>query len=282
MKRTAQCLLVLTAAAGLGSNRAAAEVRLGINPRLSATEMSTMFTPLADHLSRETGEKVTLVIPKDFEALKALAASGQIDLVYANPLQYVQLRRDAGVEPLAVASEPKVGTRFRGVIVARKDSGIASVQDLKGKKLIFVDQDSVAAYMFPIRLLEKAGLQADRDFTVLPFAKKQDNVLMAVFNKVADAGAVREPDLERMKDKVDMSQIRIVGYTESMPNWLVFAVAKTSKAMQDKAKAALLKLGPSSGAADAVLAVARLNGFAPVADREFDQLREAAKAVGAF
>ena len=51
-----------------GENAASAEIKLALLPRLSAMEMNAMFTPLAEYLSKETGEKVSLVIPKDFEA----------------------------------------------------------------------------------------------------------------------------------------------------------------------------------------------------------------------
>ena len=162
--------------------------KLGLLPRLSAVEMNKMFTPLAEYLSNETGEKVSLVIPKDFDAFKALVRGGQLDLGFANPLIYVELKKDVNIDPLGLSSEQKAGTKFRGIIIARKDSGIEKVNDLRGKKLIFVDKDSAAGYIFQMLLLRKAGLDITKDFTMLPFAKKHDNVTMAVFNKAADAG----------------------------------------------------------------------------------------------
>lgn len=276
-------VLAVLAWAALGAPEAArAEVRLAVNPRLSATEMAAMFAPLVEYLGRATGEKVTLVIPRDFQAFRTAVAAGEVDLGYANPLQYVQLRRDAAVDLLAIASEVEVGTRFRGVIVARRDSGITSVAQLRGKRVIFVDRDSAAAYIFPVKLLRKAGLDPDRDMTVLPFAKKHDNVMLAVFNRAADAGAIREPDLARLKDKVDLEQIRVVAFTDTMPNWPVFATGRLGAAVRQKLKDALLRLAPGGGESDAVLRAAGLNGFAAAADRDFDALREAARAVGAF
>src|SRR3990170_910548 len=58
---------------------ASAEIKFGVLPRLSAVEMHAMFSPLADYLSKEVGEKVTLVVPKDFDAYKAMVKDGQID-----------------------------------------------------------------------------------------------------------------------------------------------------------------------------------------------------------
>ncbi len=259
---------------------ASAEIRLGLLPRLSAVEMTKMFTPLAEYLSRETGEKVVLVIPKDFDAFKALVQTGQVDMGFANPIVYVQLKKERGaIEPLGLASE-KAGTKFRGIIIARKDSGIDTMQHLKGKKLIFVEKDSAGGHVFQMLTLSKAGLDVNRDFTKLPFAKKHDNVALAVFNRAADAGGIREDDLDKMKDKVDLSQIRIVAYTDYYPNWPLFNTGKMGKPTADKIRASLLKLKPNTPEAGRVSGPAQITGFAPIADKDYDMLRQAARLAG--
>lgn len=275
-------MLAIAGTAWFQPGAASAEIRFGILPRLSATELHTMFSPLADYLTKETGEKVSLVIPKDFDAFKEAVKAGQMDMGFANSLIYVQLKKSVNIDPLALSSEMKSGTRFRGIIIARKDSNITRVQDLKGKKLIFVEKDSAAGYIFQMLLLSKAGLDVQKDFTTLPFAKKHDNVTMAVFNKAADAGGIREDDLDKMKDKVDLSQIRIVGYTDYFPNWPAFSTPKLNKATEAKIKAALLKLKPNDPQNEKILGAAKLTGFTTVTDREYDELRRAAKVAGAL
>lgn len=261
---------------------ASAEIKFGVLPRLSASELFTMFTPLAEYLSKETGEKVTLVIPRDFDAFKAAVKTGQIDIGFANPLIYVQLKKHAAIDPLALSAEAKAGTKFRGIIVARKDSGIEKVQDLKGKKLVFVEKDSAAGYIFQMLLLSKAGLDVEKDFTTLPFAKKHDNVIMSVVLKNADAGGIREDDLEKMKGKVDLEQLKIVAYTEYFPNWPAFATPKLDRRVAAKIKAALLKLRPNDPQSVKVLGPAKLAGFTTVSDKDYDKLRQAAELVGAL
>ena len=258
-----------------------AEIKLGILPRLSAVEMYTMFKPLASYLSQETGEKISIVIPRDFDAFKVAVRSGHLDLGFSNSVIYVKLRKEMQIEPLAVSAERK-GTRFRGIIVVRKDSDIKTVQDLRGKKLVFVEKESAGGYVFQMMLLKKAGIDTQKDFTLLPFAKKHDNVMMAVFNKAADAGGIREDDFDKMKDKVDLSQMRIIGYSDYFPNWPLFATPKLAKGTEAKIKAALLRLKPNDPKSEAVLGAAKLNGFVAVSDKDFDELRKAAKVAGAL
>ncbi len=274
------CLAGRLWAAALVPAAASAEIKLGILPRLGPVEMFMMFNPLAEHLTKETGEKVSIVIPRDFETFKAAVKRGEFDLCFSNPLVYIQLKKDQPLEPLAVAVEPKAGARFRGVIITRKESGINRVQDLKGKKLVFVDRNSAGGYLFPMLLLHKAGFDINKDFTVLPFVQRHDNVTLAVFNKAADAGAIREDDLEKMIKKVDLSQIKVVAYTEYFPNWPVFAAQSLGKDRAAKIRSALLRLRPGDPVSRKVLSPGGLIGFEPVSDADYEQLRGAARLVG--
>lgn len=281
MKSLARVLLVAAAITVVTPALARAELKFVMTPRLAATELSQMFTPLVQYLTKEAGEQVTLVIPKDFDTMKQMVRTGQVDVGFTNPLIYIQLRREVGIEPLAVSAET-TGAKMRGVIIARKDSGINVAADLKGKRLIFVDKDSAAGCILQLRLLSMAGLERDRDFTVLPFPKTQANVALAVYNKAADAGAMREEDVEKMKDRIDLSQVKIVAYTDYIPNQLVFAKAGLAQARADKVRKALLKLRMGSSEAGAVLNSAQLTGFTSVTDKDYDEFRQAAKAAGAF
>lgn len=264
--------------AGTGTPATAQDIRLGVLPRLSATELTAMFSPLAEHLSRATGRKVVLVLAKDFDTFQKQVRDGELDLAFSNPLIYVQLKKDIDLAPLALAAEKKGGTKFRGIFVARKDSGLTDVAGLKGKKLIFVDEDSLGGYIAQALFLKKQGFDLEKDFVRLPYAKKHDNVTMAVFNKAADAGGIREDDLDKMKDKIDVSQLKVLAYTEYFPNWPLFATPRLQGGARDSVKAALLKLAGG----DAALESAKLTAFVPVADKDYDGLRDAAKAVGAF
>jgi phosphonate transport system substrate-binding protein len=264
--------------AGAATPAAAQDIKLGVLPRLSATELTAMFSPLAEQLSRATGRKVVLVLAKDFDTFEKQVRDGELDLAFSNPLIYVQLKKEVDLAPLALAAEKKGGTKFRGIFVARKDSGLTDVAALKGKKLIFVDEDSLGGYIAQALFLKKQGFDLQKDFVRLPYAKKHDNVTMAVFSKAADAGGIREDDLDKMKDKIDVSQLKVLAYTEYFPNWPLFATPRLQGAARESVKAALLKLAGG----DAALEAAKLTAFVPVADKDYDGLRDAAKAVGAF
>jgi ABC-type phosphate/phosphonate transport system substrate-binding protein len=81
---------------------------------------------------------------------------------------------------------------------------------------------------------------------------------------------------------MDVTQLKIVGYTDYFPNWPAFAGPALNKDVVARVKAALLKLRRHDPRTVAILGPAKLAEFAPVSDRDYDRLRQAARLVGAL
>jgi ABC-type phosphate/phosphonate transport system substrate-binding protein len=77
---------------------------------------------------------------------------------------------------------------------------------------------------------------------------------------------------------VDVSQLKILAYTDYFPNWPLYATPRVNAKTREAARAALLALKPG----DPVLEAARLSAFTPVTDKDYDGLREAARLIEAF
>lgn len=254
------------------------EIRLGLLPRLPEQEMVEMFTPLAKHLEKEIGQKVTIVVPKDFDAFTKMSIAGEFDLGYANPYIYVRIKKDAPVaEPLALAAEPKVGTKIRGILFVRKDKPIKSVKDLKGKKIAFMDPGSAGAYLVQMLMLKEAGISKAEITPV--FVKKRDAVADALLFGKADAGGIREDDLDKVPNS---NEFRTIGTSAWIPNFPLFTTKKIDKAVAAKVREALLKLKPGTAKAFPILGPAKIEGFVATTDKDFDLMREAARAAGAY
>lgn len=91
---------------------------------------------------------------------------------------------------------------YHGLILARSDRGIASLSDLAGKSLAFVDRHSNSGFVFPIRLLAEAGLNPARDCARLLFTGNHDRSKAALLAGTVDAAAVsefvlRDPEVQR-------------------------------------------------------------------------------------
>lgn len=272
-------LVVLIALLALPFGAIAAELKFGVLPRLAEKEMRDGFTPLAEHLSKELGVKVTLVIPKDFDTWKKEAEARAYDIVYTNPYLYVLLKKAVPeTEPLVIASEPEIGDDIKGTIIVKKDSPIKSIAELKGKTIAATDPGSAGAYIVQMKMLSKAGLKKD-DVKVI-FEKRRDPVAEAVLAGKAEAGFVRDDDVEKLKAGGD--KFRRIAVSDPIPNWPIAISKKMDPATAKKLKDTLLKLKKGDLKAIAILGPARIVGFVPAVDKEYDIMREAAKAMGTW
>lgn len=251
----------------------AAEIKFGLLPRLPEKQLLEMFVPLAQYLEKETGMKITLIVPKDFDAYAKQAIAGDFDIGFTNPNIYIDIRKAVPqAEPLAV-----VTGKLKGVFIVAEDSPIKSIKELKGKRVSFVDSGSAAGYVAQMLELQKAGIKKE-DMTIT-FAGKPPKVAEAVRDGKADAGGMPAGVFKNLPF-VDM--MRVIGNTADLPNWPVHTTKKTDKAVASKVKDAFLKLKPLSAQADRTLKKADLEGFVPTTDKDFDPMREAAKAAGVF
>lgn len=260
-----------------------AQVKVGILPRLAPSVMTKMFSPLVEQLSTELGQKVEIVIPKDFSTFMQMLKDGKFDYAYANPNVYVEARNLLGnkVEPLVLAVETGSGKTFTGCFLVKKGSSVKSVADFKGKKLIFVDEKSAGGYLTQVTTMVKSNIHK-KDITLLPFAKKHTNVALAVQNGAADVGGIRTADFEKIQKQVNIPDVVILSETQAIPNWPLFNLPNSNPQVTEKLKAALLKLVPKSSKATSVLKDAKLDGFVETSDSDFDSMREVSTAKDKF
>lgn len=275
-----ECLAVLLVVALLAPVFAfGSELQFGLLPRLTEKEMVEGFTPLAKYIEKETGMPVKMVVPKDFDTWTKDAKAGAYDIAYTNPFLYVLVKKAVkDAEPLVIASEPEIGKELFGTIIVKKESPIKSIAELKGKTIAATDPGSAGAYLVQMLMLQKAGVK--KDDVKLLFEKKRDPVAQAVLDGKAEAGFIRDDDLEKLK--VGAGKFRKLAVSDAIPNWPIFIAKKTDPATAAKIKAALLKLKPGDLKSLTVLAPAKIDGFVPTSDKEFGVMIEAAKAAGAY
>ena len=72
--------------------------------------------------------------------------------------------------------------------MARVDSGIADLSDIRGKKVAFVDPSSASGYLYPAAHLVGLGYDIDKDIDSV-FAGGHDKSLQAVLNGDVDVAA---------------------------------------------------------------------------------------------
>ena len=249
---------------------------VGVFPRRNATLTSDLFTPLAQYLSRKLQREVRLQTAKDFPAFWQGVEEGRYDLVHYNQYHYV-LSADR-YRVIAHNEEFGHGT-ISGAIYVRRDSGIESLQQLRGRSILFGGGPSaMMSYIVPRYMLQQAGV-AESDFETR-FAASPPNAVLGVFFHQSDAGGAGDVviDLPVVKKSVQVEEIRMLARSEPIIHlpWAVKQDMSTQLAEQIRQLLVGLK-GSEEG--QAILKAARLTGLAPSDDRDYDRCREIVREV---
>ena len=271
------CLLGLFAMAAFAPGGRAADdaLVLGVFPRHNATETTTMYTPLADHLSQRLGRKVTLVTSRDFESFWTGVTEQRYDIVHYNQYHYVNSAQSYTV----VAHNQEFGKNaVAGALFVRKDSGITEVSQLRGRTIIFGGgKDAMLSYIAPRFLLMQAGLK-EGDFRS-EFAVNPPNAMLALYHKQADAAGGGDilTDLAVVRNAIQADDLRILATTEPLL-FLPWAVKRTMPAkLRESIQATLVDLG--KGGTGNILKAAGATGIGKAADKDYDPHRRMTTAV---
>lgn len=255
-----------------------------ISPR-GAADTQQRWTALAEYLGKQVGEPVAILAMSAIE-LRDAADRGDVDLVLTHSAHTVAIMEQYDGRVLATL-DSGAGPRFGGVIVARKDSGITKLEDLKGKNVVSMKfKESAGAYVFQTYELQKVGIDPHKDFGSMKEGKKQDDLVMAVATGEADAAFIRTDLLEKMQKegKIQTSDFVVVNArkegdfpyalsTELYAEWCITVMPHVPQDQVSAVKSALLKVS----ADNPVAVAANIKGF--VEPVPMDNIKSALKTL---
>lgn len=270
-------LLWLIAAMAMTAARAAEDALvLGVFPRYKATETTTMYTPLADHLSARLGRKVKVVTSKDFDSFWRGVTEQRYDIVHYNQYHYIHSAQTYQV----VAHAQEFGKdAVAGALFVRKDSGITELSQLRGRTIMFGGgKDAMLSYIAPRFLLMQAGLK-EEDFKT-EFSVNPPNAILALFHKQADAAGGGDIiiDLPVVKNAINTQELTLLAKTEPLL-FLPWAVKRTMPGpLRESIRSILVDLGNSDSGRSA-LKSAKATGMGKSDDKDYNPHRKMTTAV---
>ncbi len=172
-----------------------------------------------------TGGRITVV--EKMHMLAQALREGKVDLFHDSVVPVMVLIKRAGAVP--ILRQWKYGeSDYEGVIIVRKNSGIDTLADLKGKVIAFEEPHSTSAHVLPRMLLEENKLklvQVKSPGTVKPDAVgyihgSDGNSPNLLITGRVDAATTTYREIERLKPEVRES-LKIIGKTKAVPRQII-------------------------------------------------------------
>lgn len=171
---------------------------IGLTPEHNIFKQIRRYEPLADYLSKKTGVRVKLKVLTyrgnvidNFQFLK-------LDGAFFGSFSYLLAHARLGVVALARPECPDGISSYHGVIFVRKDSGIRTVRQMKGKRLALVARATTAGYLFPTIFLKRAGVpNPETFFREVYYAGAHEGTIDDVLDRKADVGVSKNTVYDR-------------------------------------------------------------------------------------
>ncbi|MCE2660779.1 MAG: putative selenate ABC transporter substrate-binding protein [Rubrivivax sp.] len=256
-------------------------LRVTTIPEEAATEQIRKFTPLASYLEKQLGMKVEFTPVSDYPAAVEALVNKKVDLVWFGGFTHVQasLRSGGKIIPIAQREED---TRFQSVFIAKTDSGIKSLADMKGKQVSFGSQSSTSGHLMPRSFLLQAGLDPEKDFKRIAYSGAHDATIASVVSGKVDAAALDITVWRKFvgENKVDTKAVDVFFTTAPYFNYNWSVHADMPAALRERITKALLDLSPATPEGKEILTLNRATRYLPTKPENYKGLETAARSAG--
>ncbi len=250
------------------------EIIFGVNPFVAPQVIRDTYVPILNAVAKKVGYKARTVIVSDYDALGKALTNKLADVGWFSPFAYVSTKEMANITPIVT---PKVhnATSYTGYIITRKDSGIKSLDDLKGRRFGFVDVKSASGYVYPKAALVEAGKNPDTYFGETLFLGSHNRVIEAVMQGEVDAGATYSEAMDAAGADAN-NQLDIIFRTEPIPKDAIAAAPGVPAEVIAKLRQAFESVQDGDAVCGTAMKQAHINGFVEAHDSSYEVVRKAA------
>lgn len=255
-------------------------IKMGFVPLKNSEQLVEDVKPIADYLSQKMGVKVEAFTASNYIGVVEGIGSGSVDFGIIPPFSAVLAQKQSNAKPLLTSKGKSGKSGYTAELYVRKDSGIKSLQDVKGKKVAFVDPSSSSGYIYPGAMLVKAGINLDKDISY-QFSGGHDKSLQLLLNKDVDVIATFDGVEERYGKEFPaaLTDIEKLASSDTIPGIMVTASSKMDKDLQEKLKQALLDMEKDPKMKELFTKMFSITGFEEVDQTAYNKVEETAKVM---
>ncbi len=279
--RTLRALLTCAILAWGSLAHAQQVFRVTTIPEEAATEQVRKFKPLAAYLEKKLGMKVEFTPVSDYPAAVEALVNKKVDLVWFGGFTYVQAQQRSGGKIVPIAQREE-DTRFQSVFIAKTDSGIKTLADMKGKQVSFGSQSSTSGHLMPRSNLLLAGIDPEKDFKRIAYSGAHDATIASVVSGKVDAAALDITVWRKFvtEGKVNTKEVDVFFTTPPFYNYNWSVHADMPAELRNKVLKALLELDASTPEGKEILQLNRATRYIPTSPDNYKGIEAAGRSAG--
>jgi phosphonate transport system substrate-binding protein len=172
---------------------------IGLIPEQNIFRQMERYQPLAKYLQVKTGYKINLVVLPRYGNIIDNFVSKSMDGAFFGSFTYALAHTKLGVEVIARPETLDGTSTYYGLIFVRKDSGIRTAADMKGKRFAFVDKATTAGYLLPMNYFHKNGISNPQAYLKeIYYTGTHEDAIYDVLNRKADVGSAKNTIFEKV------------------------------------------------------------------------------------
>jgi phosphonate transport system substrate-binding protein len=243
---------------------------------------------LKERTERALGVPVKLFASRDYQGVNEGLLDGSLDAAGLGAAGYAGLFLEDSelLEPLVTVEQVDGLLGYYSVLFVRADSPYQTLDDLRGKSLVFTERLSTSGFLVPYHELRKQGYEPAQFFGRLAFGGGHPQAVEAVLSGRYDAGVTwtsaigdhangySRGNLRRMVERgmLDMSDLRILWKSELIPEG-PYVVRKSLPAeAKDLYRQVLLELADRDRACFQGIVGGEAVGFQPITHEYYDTI----------
>ena len=255
-------------------------IKMGFVPLKNSEKLVEDLKPISDYLTERLGVKVEAFTASNYIGVVEGLGSGSVDFGIIPPFSSLLAQKQSNAKPI-LTSKGKTGKPgYTAELYVRKDSGIKSLQDVKGKKVAFVDPSSSSGYIYPGAMLVNAGLNLDKDISY-QFSGGHDKSLQLLLNKDVDVIATFDGVEDRYAKDFPQAKtdIQKLATSDMIPGVMVTTSSKMDKELQEKLEKALRDIEKDQKMKEMFTKMFSITGFTDVDQDAYKKVEATAKVM---
>jgi phosphate/phosphite/phosphonate ABC transporter binding protein len=265
------------------------KIELTIGAVAYAPKVVTIWEGMREYL-RGQGLMTEYVLYSSYPALVDALVAGHIDIAWNTPLAYLQAKERLGGQCLVLGMRNS-DMGFSTVFIARADSSIHSLGDVKGTRFALGSRDSSHAAILPVHFLREAGLDPDKDLNLVRFdadigkhddtGTSEQDVVRAVTEGSAEAGAISKATWDAFvaNGSIDPRSLRVFWTSHGYSHCNFTARARLAASLAERFTKAIEAMDYNDPKWKQIMNLEGLTRWMPGSTEGYDELEREARRL---